>query len=102
MSFNPEVLKNIEEKLTKLGWAEEAGPLAVDLNDLVEASNEFLQVIQEFQVMDARDEDTVLHVLSELQAEMLHFEFHIKSALPMVEKLLDQIEFTPKNTLDEN
>ena len=93
MAFDKHFFKRLEEKVNELGFSKsEIVPLAADLNDVAEACNDYLEIIQKFLVLDVDNKDELLKVLIEMQLNLEHFRFHIKSGLPIIKKLINKID----------
>ena len=92
MSTNESIYKKLANKINELGFSEyDIGTLKADLSDLEEASDEYLEIIQQFLLADANNEDEILDVLIKLQLTMEHMFFHVNSGLPLLKKLIDKI-----------
>jgi hypothetical protein len=93
VKFNKGFYKKLTKKLNELGCTDPTfGPIAADLNDLTEASSDYLEAINKLLEIDSTNSDLVLDNLIRLKTIMEHFEFHIKSGLPLVDKLIDIID----------
>ena len=89
---NERIYKKLVNKINELGFSEyDIGTLKADLSDLEEASDEYLEIIQQFLLADANNEDEILDVLIKLQLTMEHMFFHVNSGLPLLKKLIDKI-----------
>ena len=92
MLNNERIYKKLVNKINELGFSEyDIGTLRADLSDLEEASDEYLEIIQQFLLADANNEDEILDVLIKLQLTMEHMFFHVNSGLPLLKKLIDKI-----------
>ena len=92
MLNNERIYKKLVNKINELGFSEyDIGTLKADLSDLEEASDEYLEIIQQFLLADANNEDEILDVLIKLQLTMEHMFFHVNSGLPLLKKLIDKI-----------
>jgi len=89
---NNRLYKKIENKMNELQFLEyDIDTFPADLSDLSEASNRYLEIIQQFLIVDANNEDEVLDSLINLQLTMEHMKFHIDSGLPLLKNLLEKI-----------
>jgi hypothetical protein len=87
-----ELLNKIDKKLIELGFeSEEYGPLLADLYDIFKESQQYQQLIYKFTELNVADNESVLETLVELQTSMEHFHFHIKSAEPLLNKVLSKL-----------
>lgn len=90
MQFNPKLLKSLESKLKDFNLpSDNFGSFLADLNDLTEASYDYIEEIKRFLDLDAKDKDSTGRTLIELQTIMEHFQFHVSSALPIIEKIVN-------------
>ncbi|TEB09802.1 hypothetical protein Psfp_04242 [Pelotomaculum sp. FP] len=92
MPSDERIYKKLVNKINELGISKyDIGTLKADLSDLAEASNKYLEIIQQFLIVDKNNEDEILDNLVNLQLTMEHMRFHIGSGLPLLEKLLEKI-----------
>ncbi|MDQ0191653.1 hypothetical protein JI721_07110 [Alicyclobacillus cycloheptanicus] len=93
MHIGPELYKDISEKMRALGLSgPDFRPISADLNDLVEASERYLNIIDQLLQADNSNKDSILELFIDLQVTLEHLMFHIKSGLPLVERIINSIE----------
>jgi len=93
LTFDRQFYADLTDKLYELGCSDPTfGPICADLNDLAEASGDYLDVISKLLKVDTKDSDSVLDILIKMKTIMEHFEYHINSGLPLINKLIDSID----------
>lgn len=89
MAYDKHLYKKIKEKVNELGFTDsDVGTLKADLNDLAEASNDFLEKLQILLALDANNKNDVVDTLIKIQLIMEHIGYHVKSGLPLIKKLI--------------
>ena len=93
MPFDHALFDSLESKLKEFHLeSSKYGSFLADLYDLAETSNDYLEKIGDLLVLETQDADRTLKFLVRLQTILEHFEFHVKSSLPIIEDIIRELD----------